>query len=149
MLEDALSILDALGVPAERVLVFGRSVGSLYALHVAASRPVGGLIPLTGIADVAKRLLLCLRPEHIGVDLCGFSDAMSDRFDHQSTSGAARCPSLLLHACHDRPVDVSHGERQAHWRPELATLPVLPHDSLNDIFAQDMADTVAALRDFN
>ena len=42
MLDDALVTADATGVPAERLVLYGRSVGSLYALHVAAHRPVAG-----------------------------------------------------------------------------------------------------------
>ena len=40
MLDDALAITDALGVEPSRLVVYGRSVGSIYALHVAAHRGV-------------------------------------------------------------------------------------------------------------
>ncbi|MCA9712631.1 MAG: alpha/beta hydrolase, partial [Myxococcales bacterium] len=52
MLDDALALADATGVPPSRLVVYGRSVGSIYALHVAAHRAVAGLVLESGIADV-------------------------------------------------------------------------------------------------
>ena len=48
------------GVPPERIVSYGRSLGAAVALHLALSRPVGGVIlevPFTSIRDMARRVL--------------------------------------------------------------------------------------------
>ena len=63
LLADALTVFDAMARPPERVVVYGRSIGSLAAAHVAALRPVGALVLESGICDLSERLLVRLTPD--------------------------------------------------------------------------------------
>lgn len=148
MLEDALAVTDALGVPLERVVVFGRSVGSIYALHVAASRPVGGLILESGIADPLQRLLLRLRPEELGVGLDELISETRAHLDHESKARAVSCPSLILHAHHDELVDVEHARQLASWLGDSATLRILPEGGHNSIFLDNKAAYLDAMASY-
>src|SRR5664279_1291185 len=58
MLDDVELIVAASGIPQERIIFFGRSLGSLYALHGAARYPrAAGLIIESGLADPLERIL--------------------------------------------------------------------------------------------
>ncbi|MCB9668076.1 MAG: alpha/beta hydrolase [Alphaproteobacteria bacterium] len=134
-LDDALAIADAVGVPFERMVVYGRSVGSLYALHVAANRPVRALVLESGIADVGQRLLLRLQPGELGVSPDVFDAALEERFDHQAKIAATRCPVHVIHTVHDHMVDIEHARTLAHWAGERAELLELDLGDHNTIFA--------------
>ena len=67
MLDDVEAVLRAAG-PPERLVVFGRSVGSLFALEAVARCPgVAGLVLESAIADPLERLLLRVTPRELGV----------------------------------------------------------------------------------
>ena len=142
MLDDALALHDALGVPPEQVVVYGRSVGSIYALHVAASRPVAGLVLESGIADVHERLRLRVDPAELGTDEQGLRDAVAASFDHEAKMTAYAGPVLVLHARDDHLVDVSHGERLAGWAGARGTLRVFERGDHNSIHAYNGAEIV-------
>lgn len=152
MLDDALTVADhaAAGVPWERMVVYGRSVGSLFALHVAANRPVGGLILESGIADLLERLAIRLAPEELGVDAATLRAAVDARFDHRAKLAQVTCPVRVLHTTHDHMVDVSHAHRLASWAGSNGRLVEFPHGDHNSIFAHNAAaileEIVAACR---
>src|SRR5690606_17983525 len=118
MLTDVEAILEALAVPAERVIAYGRSNGSTYAIEAARRRPrLGGLVIESGIADPLERILLRARPEELGVSAAELRAAVKAELDHEGTLRAFPGPVLVLHAQHDRAVDPSHAERNAAWAP--------------------------------
>lgn len=110
MLEDALAQHDRIEGP---VVVYGRSVGSLYAIHVAAHRPVKALLLESGIADLYQRLALRIRPSEL--DLDALRSACSTHFDHQAKLARVSCPVTVLHAVHDDLVLPDHAVRNAAW----------------------------------
>jgi hypothetical protein len=148
MLDDALAIADATGVDPRRTVVYGRSVGSLYALHVAANRPVAGLVIESGIADVLERLLMRLDPNELGVDDETFFEAVRRRFDHRAKIEATTCPVLVLHAKGDWGVVPKHAETLAAWAGERAELVLFDrgdHNSIHAYNAEEIHARVAAL----
>lgn len=144
LLDDALVVADhaATGVPWERLVVYGRSIGSLAALHVAANRPVGGLILESGIADLLERLEIRLHPSELGVDAPTLRAAVSARFDHEAKLAATRCPVVVLHTTHDHLVHVSHAHRLAAWAGARGRLVEYPRGDHNSIFAHNGAAIV-------
>jgi pimeloyl-ACP methyl ester carboxylesterase len=111
MLDDALAIVDATGVPPERIVLYGRSVGSIYALHAAAHRKVAGLIIESGIADVGEGL--GVEPEEIGSTRDELDAAVSLHFDHRSNLRDFGGPVLIFHTAPDRLVQVWHARQLA------------------------------------
>ena len=58
MLGDGEATVKAAGLAPERVIAFGRSIGSLYAIELAHRQPaLAGLILESGIADPSERFL--------------------------------------------------------------------------------------------
>jgi hypothetical protein len=89
-------LTEKLGVPPERIIVHGRSLGGAPALHVAASKPVAGLV-LESPFTTAQRVLL-------RVPLYPF-----DRFRNLDRIPQVRCPSLVIHGDSDRVIPFAHG----------------------------------------
>jgi abhydrolase domain-containing protein 17 len=82
----------------EHIIVFGRSVGSGPAVHLAARRPVAGVIlqsPFVSAFRVVTR-----------VPLLPF-----DRFPNYKEIGQVRCPVLIIHGSNDRVIGVWHGQK--------------------------------------
>lgn len=137
MLDDVAAVLAAAG-PPEKLVVLGRSVGSLFALEAVARLPrVAGLVLESAIADPLERLLLRVDPRELGVVGATFEAAVTARLDHRAKLGAYRGPVLILHTRHDGLVDVSHAERLAAWAGGSATLRVFDQGDHNSILAEN------------
>lgn len=148
MLDDALATVDAAGRAPEEIVVYGRSVGSLFALHVAAHRPVRALVLESGIADVHERLALRLRAAELGVSDAELAAELARLFDHRAKIAATRCPVLVLHTLHDGMVGREHAERLAAWagpRGELVVFPEGDHNSIHAFNGEAIARRVIAL----
>jgi fermentation-respiration switch protein FrsA (DUF1100 family) len=96
---DALATYDhavnRLHIPSDSILVWGRSLGSGPAIHLAASRPVGALVVEGGFRS-AHRVPTRLR-------LLPF-----DRFDNARLIGRIDSPVVVLHGTGDRVVPSWH-----------------------------------------
>lgn len=117
MLGDGEQIVRALGVPAERLVVFGRSLGSVYAIELARRLPqIAGLILESGIADILETWPVA---ESV-LERCGFTrgnllQEVATHFDHRAKLQHYSGPLLVLHSRHDQVVDCSHAERLHAW----------------------------------
>ena len=93
-------LTTALGTPPERIVAYGRSVGTGPAVDLAARRPVGGLVLESGIITAFRVLTrIPLLP--------------GDRFRNIDKIGRVRCPVLVMHGRDDDIVPLSHG--RALW----------------------------------
>ena len=116
MLDDVEQIHSSLDIEDEEVIVFGRSVGSLYAIEFAHQHPkVAGLVIESGIADVLERLLLRMTPQELGCSKKELEDAVNKVFDHEMKMSKLTSPLLVMHASGDILVDPSHGQRLFEW----------------------------------
>ena len=148
LLEDALRVFDAMERNARDVVVYGRSIGSLAAAHVAAERHVKALVLESGICDLAERLLVRLRPEEIGATESELRAAVKASFDQEAKIARATCPVLLLHTENDDMVRKHHAERNAKaagTRAEVVMYPAGDHNSIHAFNGDDIARRVVAM----
>ena len=126
LLDDALAVADAIG---GRPYVYGRSVGSLPAAHVAAHRDVAGLILESGIADLGQRLK---RYAGDAYDPTALERVAAEAFDQQAKLAAHNGPTLVLHTTHDHLVAVDHAHRLARWSGgRLVLFPTGDHNTIH------------------
>lgn len=150
MLDDVAAVRGALGGRDARTVVFGRSVGSLFAIEWVRRFPeTAGLVLESGIHDVHERLRLRVHPSELGVSEEAFLEACRQRFPFTEALGAWGGATLVLHTDDDELVDVSHALRNAA-AARRATLRRYPRGGHNGILAynraQYAADLVAFLR---
>jgi uncharacterized protein len=152
MLDDAAAVLDASGEAIDNIVLFGRSIGSLFAIELAARYPsVRGLILESGIADPLERTLFRVSPEELGASLAELEAAIAERLDHRTKLGRYAGPLLILHAANDRLVLRSHGERNLAWAgspPGEKELVLFSRGDHNSIYLANYDEYVASLRRF-
>lgn len=91
-------LTQQLGVPAHRIILYGRSVGAGPSVDLAVRQPVGGLVlesPFTAAFQVLTR-----------VPLLPF-----DKFRNLAKITRVGCPVLVMHGLADDVVPVAHGQR--------------------------------------
>lgn len=116
MLDDVSAVVKALGLPEEKLIFYGRSLGSIYAIHGASLFPkAAGLIIESGIADPEERIRLRITPEELGCSDQALSEEIGRYFDHKEKLSAYSGPVLILHTRHDGILDISHAERMHQW----------------------------------
>jgi abhydrolase domain-containing protein 17 len=98
-------VTGPLGVPEERVVFYGRSLGSGPAVELASSGPCAGLI-LESAFTSAFRVMT-------GVRLLPF-----DKFTNLEKMPRVKCPVLVIHGTADPTIPFSHGRKLFAAAPE-------------------------------
>jgi pimeloyl-ACP methyl ester carboxylesterase len=148
MFDDLPAIQEAAG-PPEKLIVFGRSIGSIYAIEFVSRYPeVAGLVLESGIADVLERILLRVSPEELGAEASAVEDAFGELFNHKSKLASFDGPCLILHAEHDHLVNQEHAKQNATWAGSETELVILPKGDHNSIFFENRERYLAELGRF-
>jgi pimeloyl-ACP methyl ester carboxylesterase len=136
MLADVEPIIHSLGVPDSQIVLFGRSLGSLYAVHGAFRRPqLAGLILESGVADVTERFLQRVTPEELGSSRAEVVGALRHAFDYAAKLKGFQGRTLVLHTRHDELIPVHQAELLHDAAPEPKQLHIFERGGHNDIFA--------------
>ena len=148
MLEDVEFIAQAVGVPPSQVIVFGRSVGSIYALEWISRFPdTRGLIIESGIHDVWQRLRLRMKPEELGCTEVELRAALNEYINHQAKLSGYHGPSLFMHAEGDQLVTIEHAQANLA-AARCGRLERFPRGGHNDILMANITKYTHVLRGF-
>lgn len=150
MLGDGEAAMNAGEISPEKAIVFGRSIGSLYAIELAHRQPsIAGLIIESGIANPAERFLTYADLESAGFDEADVKTEVKRFFNHKKKLSGYTHPLLTLHTENDGLIDISHAERNRKWagsrQKRLARFPKGNH---NTIFGANQADYLEAVVSF-
>ncbi len=134
MLADVALIVTASGADPERIVFFGRSLGSLYAVHGAGLFPrAAGLILESGIADPLDRILVRVEPWQLGTDSAGLREVVDRELNQREKLASFAGRTLVMHTRNDDIVPVSHAERLYAWANEPKELLVFERGDHNTI----------------
>ncbi|GLR87805.1 alpha/beta hydrolase [Bradyrhizobium iriomotense] len=120
---------------AQRIVVWGFSLGTGVAVAVASEQPVGKLIleaPYTSTVDVAASAF-----PFVPVRLL-----MRDQFRSDERIARVTAPLLLMHGTEDPVIPIAFGERLfalAHQPKQLVRVPGGGHDNLDSFGAHEIA----------
>ena len=150
MLGDGEAAIKAAGLQPEKIIVFGRSIGSLYALELAARQPnIAGLVIESGIADPSERFLTYADLKSAGIEKSDVLAEVELHFNHQKKLLGYQNPLLMLHTESDGLIDISHAERNFEWAgSEQKQLVRFPHGNHNTIFRSNLSEYLEAVRNF-
>jgi fermentation-respiration switch protein FrsA (DUF1100 family) len=96
-------VRDTFKWPTDRIIIYGHSIGSGPACHLASTQPVGGLILLSPFTSI-KNLI----QEKIGFLL---SNVVSRSFwDNYEAMTRITCPTLFIHGQRDNLIPSKHSE---------------------------------------
>lgn len=134
MLQDVQPTIEAIGRPPEKLVLFGRSVGSLFALKALELFPhVAGLVLESAISDPLERILLRVTPEELGASSEGLTAAVEEQINTRKSLQAFSGPTLIMHTRHDGLIDVEHAKQLAKWCRGTTQLEIFPQGNHNDI----------------
>jgi uncharacterized protein len=128
------------GVPAERIIVFGHSLGSAVAIDLASRVQTAGLIVEGGLVSVVQR----------GQELYPFIPVRwiaRTRFSSIDKIPKVATPKLFLHAVADEVIPLSHGRRLFQAAGEPKTLVELA-GTHSDAFAVDSSRYFGSIAKF-
>jgi hypothetical protein len=120
---------------ADRIAVWGFSLGSGVAVALAAERPVAKLIleaPYTSIADVAGSILRIVPVRWL----------VRDQFRSDERIARVTAPVLLMHGARDPAISLAFGEQLfalAHEPKQFVRFPEGGHDNLDNYGALETA----------
>ena len=148
MKQDAEDVYDFLrlkmGLNPQQILIFGRSMGSGPACHLAANRAVGGLILFSAyksVKEAAKSL--------VGGFFGGF---VRDRFRNIDVITKIACPTIFIHGEKDKVIPCQHTKElferstQLPWR-YLLTPSQMTHNEFR--LEEDLIDPVLMFMEKN
>lgn len=120
LLSDADDIIAALGISDERLVVMGRSIGTIPAVHIARTRPnINALVLESGMADP---LSLVASRCQIQTDAISGTDLGRCLGQHEDTIRSFRGHLLVLH-CADDEMFPGDGSQMWSWSATTATCP--------------------------
>jgi len=94
-------VTDALQLPLEQVKIFGRSIGTAPALHLAAKYRVAGVILVTPFLNVRGLFRDKVGPLSLLVD---------EWFQNDEAMKAVESPTMIVHGRQDKIIPCWHGE---------------------------------------
>lgn len=135
----ALDFLEAKGVPRDRLVLYGESLGSGVAVRLAADRgedqPVGAVVleaPYTSIAAVAQRHYFYLPAYWL----------VKDRFDAEAWIGRIDAPLYVFQGERDSIIPIRFGRALFAAAREPKEAKWLPRAGHNDLYAHGAAPGV-------
>jgi pimeloyl-ACP methyl ester carboxylesterase len=149
MLDDVPQIIRALGLPEQDLILFGRSVGSIYAIHATKHFPrVAGLVIESGIANPLERLLLRVQPWELGMTVEELGAEVEKRLNHRHLLESFESPALFLHTRHDGLIDVDNVERLHAWAGGSKSLVIFERGDHNSILTVNFGAYMRKLGEF-
>ena len=122
-------------VPAEKIILHGRSLGGGPSIELAAHERVGGLIIESSFASVSRVLSR--------VRIIPF-----DKFDNLSKIAAINCPLMIIHGRDDGTIPFHHGESLFAAAKEPKRFFRVEHAGHNDLFRRAGDQYLTSLIEF-
>ncbi len=122
-------------IPAERIILHGRSLGGGAAVDLASRESVGGLI-LESTFTSASRVLTRIR-------IFPF-----DKFENLNKIASVKCPVLVIHGKKDWTIPFNHGEKLYAAAREPKVFLGVDEAGHNNLFNKASERYLIAIRDF-
>jgi len=136
----AYGALMAEGVPANRMILYGESIGSGVAARIAAERPAQGLVLEAAFTSAVE--VGALAYPYLPVSLL-----LKDRYETRKYLPQVHMPLLLLHGDKDRTVPVAMGRELLLLANEPKRLVTFPNGGHSDLYLDDNG-ALAALKEW-
>jgi fermentation-respiration switch protein FrsA (DUF1100 family) len=117
-----------LGYPLNRIMIFGRSIGTAVAVHISQHKDIAGLILITPLTSARAHA----KAQGLGV----FSFLAGDAFDNLSKIQNIRCPLLVVHGTKDEILPFSMGREifdQASTQKSFVAIEGGGHNNLSQV----------------
>ena len=149
MLKDIDAIIATLNLPVDKLIFFGRSIGSIYAINAAACYPnAAGLIIESGIGDIVEQELFCISPDELNVPWYAMMHYKNLYFNHPSKLQYFQGKTLILHAQHDSIVNIDNARLLYSWAQKPKSLHIFKRGDHNNILEVNKKEYLAIVSKF-
>ena len=150
ILFDVKCVIKKLNIPQNKIILYGRSVGTIYAIHAASVfTNAYSLILESGIADVEERIMMRISsPSEIGSSNKELKLEFETYFNTKKKLSAYRGKSLVLHTVSDQLVDVKHGKQLYAFLNQPKKLHLFERGNHNTILAVNGKEYFKIVFDF-
>lgn len=131
----AMKFLKMAGVASENIVLYGESLGTGVAVHLAQEQTLAALVleaPFSSIADVAQARMPFLPVKSL----------LLDRFESTSKIVSVTAPTLIVHGAHDGTIPLRFGQKLFAVAREPKTMHVYAEAGHNDLYEHGMATLV-------
>jgi len=140
------------GIPAENIVLLGRSMGSIPAIDIASHVGDGfiGLIVESGIAGF-DRWIERMEPviKQVGIDYDGLRADLKNNLDHKAKIEKVSRPILIMHTDGDSIVPSANARDLFEWAgPQKAQLRIFEQGDHNTIFYFNADEYFELIRNF-
>ena len=141
---------EYINIKSKNLIFYGRSVGSIYAVHTASVfNNAAGLILESGISDVKERIMLRIKnPKELNTTKDELEKEFYKYFNIKKKLSSFKGKSLILHTINDGLVDVSHGKHLFENVNEPKKLQLFKSGNHNSIFMVNKKKYFSTLFDF-
>jgi len=150
MLDDVEKVIKQLNLPEKDLVFYGRSVGSLYAIHAASVfKKAYALILESGIADIEERIMLRIPdPSEIRTTIEELQSEFDKHFNAKNKLSVFKGKSLVLHTVNDQLVGVEHGKQLYEYLNQPKKIHLFERGDHNSIFMVNQKEYFEILFDF-
>ncbi len=150
MLGDGEKIVQTLGIAPEKLMVFGRSLGSLYAIELVHRIPqIAGLVLESAIANLRESFSLRIAMKELQPPEAELEKEINTYFNLQQKLKSYAGHLLVLHAQQDQVLTRSHADRLHTWTGgNNKRLVVFPNGSHNSILFANLQSYLQELKEF-
>jgi uncharacterized protein len=127
-------IIKNCGIPVGQLVIFGRSLGTAYAVNTVSQFPeIKGLIIESGIADFYERLDRRVSPEDIDTTEKILREEVLKFFNIEQQLKEFKGSTLIMHTNEDRIINVRHAKLNHEWANEPKKLMLFEQGDHSDI----------------
>ncbi len=149
ILEDMNVVINGCKVAHENIVVYGRSIGSIYAVNaVNKFKKIKGLILDNGIADFYERLNRRVSPEDIDTTENKLRSEILKYFNIEKKIKAFKGNTLILHSNEDRIIDVNHAKQIYSWANEPKLLKLFNEGEHNSLYETNRSEYFNTIKMF-
>jgi alpha-beta hydrolase superfamily lysophospholipase len=149
VLADVTPILEALKPFSRPIIVFGRSLGSLFAMEAVERFPqIKGVILESAIADVRTSLLAKVRAHDLGVTSAEFACTIDNALNQQRKMMSFMGAILVMHTENDELINVDHARTLYSCGQGKKKLVVFKRGNHNTIMTANSVDYYRVVGDF-
>lgn len=141
LIGDVEHIIRAIPQPLEKLVVFGRSFGSLPAIHAVYKFPeIPGLLLENGIANLLDYLVLFHLPSELSNSIDELYDEVKQHFNHKQKLQGFHGSALITHSLFGNILGVKHAYLLHEWVPGLKYLKLFTQGTHNSIFFDNLKE---------
>ncbi len=143
------SVIKNCGTPIDQLIVFGRSLGTSYAIEAVSQFPnIKGLIIESGIADFYERLERRVSAEDVDATEDELKNEVAKYFDIEKKLKSYKGSTLIMHTKEDRIIDSKHAMQNYEWANEPKELKLFDKGDHSDIQFSNKREYFDTIREF-